>query len=34
VPSRIERVEALPMTASGKVQRRLVREMLAGGNYL
>ena len=30
VPSRIERVEALPMTASGKVQRRLVREMLAG----
>lgn len=30
VPSRIERVEALPMTASGKVQRRLVREMFAG----
>lgn len=30
VPSRIERVDALPMTASGKVQRRLVREMLGG----
>jgi O-succinylbenzoic acid--CoA ligase len=30
VPSRIERVESLPVTASGKVQRRLVREMLAG----
>lgn len=30
VPSRIERVEALPITASGKVQRRLVRDMLTG----
>ena len=30
VPSRITRVDALPMTASGKVQRRIVREMLAG----
>jgi len=30
VPSRIERLQSLPMTASGKVQRRIVREMLGG----
>lgn len=28
VPARIEKVDSLPMTASGKVQRRLVREQL------
>lgn len=32
VPARIEKVESLPMTASGKVQRRLVREQLASSS--
>lgn len=30
VPSRIVKVDALPLTASGKVQRRVVRERLSG----